>query len=161
MVAGPGCLMYAVVLSYDEFPQLRVVDQAHQFVMGRMRDALARVEPAVRFQGSCDLTVRDRKISGNSLRCKRSHLLYHGTVLYDFPLSQISDWLRSPPRQPEYRQGRSHEAFVSNVDSTAQEIKLAIQEQWALDDVLTVWPSQAVDDLVTRQYSLSSWNERR
>ena len=30
------------------------------------------------------------KFSGNSLRVRRTHLLYHGTLLYDFSLGR--DW---------------------------------------------------------------------
>src|SRR5882757_11559316 len=35
IVAGPGCLMYAVVLSYREHPELLDITHAHRFVMGR------------------------------------------------------------------------------------------------------------------------------
>src|SRR5687768_14642569 len=35
VVAGRGCLMYAVVLSLHERHELRHVDRAHQFVLGR------------------------------------------------------------------------------------------------------------------------------
>ncbi len=40
IVAGPGCLMYALVLSYRLRPTLRAVDHAHRFVLGTMAAAL-------------------------------------------------------------------------------------------------------------------------
>ena len=104
VLAGPGCLMYAVVLSYEEHPELKSVDVTHQFVMKRMQQALLTLKPDVQFRGSSDLAIGERKISGNSLRCKRRHLLYHGTVLYDFPLEKISTLLGTPPRMPDYRE---------------------------------------------------------
>jgi len=30
ILAGPGCLMYALVLSFQDYPQLQAIDQAHQ-----------------------------------------------------------------------------------------------------------------------------------
>src|SRR5688500_8952672 len=33
IVAGPGCLMYAVMLSYQVRPELRPIDAAHRFVL--------------------------------------------------------------------------------------------------------------------------------
>jgi len=70
-------------------------------------------------RGTSDLAVAERKFSGNSSRVKRGHLLYHGTLLYDFPLGLISDCLRTPPRQPHYRERRSHGEFVNNIPATA------------------------------------------
>lgn len=160
VVAGPGCLMYAVLLGYQQHPELRVVDQAHQFVMTRMQRALSRLSPAVEFRGSCDLTLGEAKISGNSLRCKRHHLLYHGTVLYDFPLRQIADWLKSPPRQPDYRQGRPHAAFVTNFPFPAKAIRDAIASAWMVSGELEAWPQAATQELATGRYASRAWNER-
>ena len=55
-----------------------------------------------------------RKFSGNAVRLRRRTILYHGTILYDFPLTLMSRYLQSPPRQPAYRNGRSHMEFVVN-----------------------------------------------
>ncbi|MDD3470893.1 MAG: hypothetical protein PHE53_13085 [Thermoguttaceae bacterium] len=55
-----------------------------------------------------------RKFSGNAVRLRRRAILYHGTILYDFPLARMSRYLKSPPRQPAYRNGRSHTEFVVN-----------------------------------------------
>src|SRR5438309_745877 len=33
VVAGPGCLMYALVLSYNTRPELRDISRAHAFVL--------------------------------------------------------------------------------------------------------------------------------
>lgn len=160
VVAGPGCLMYAVVLSYEEHPSLRSVDAAHQFVMSRMQAALSTLSTDVRYRGSCDLTLNDRKISGNSLRCKRRHLLYHGTVLFDFPLEKISQFLGTPPRMPDYRQGRSHHEFIANFPASSEVIKQAIIKKWQAFEQLKDWPIEETQRLADEQYATASWNER-
>ncbi len=43
IVGGPGCLMYAVVLSYQLRPQLRSLDAAHRLVLDTLIGGLARL----------------------------------------------------------------------------------------------------------------------
>ena len=92
VLAGPGCLMYAVVLDLRELPHLRAVDAAHSYMLERIAAALAPQVPGVAHAGISDLALMEknaptRKISGNALRIKREHFLYHGTLLYDFDLA--------------------------------------------------------------------------
>lgn len=51
VVAGPGCLMYAVVLSCQQRPQLRMISEAHHLVMTTMLTALEGLATHVRFLG--------------------------------------------------------------------------------------------------------------
>ena len=41
VVTGPGCLMYALVLSYELRPALRVLSNAHRWVLGTLVRALS------------------------------------------------------------------------------------------------------------------------
>lgn len=158
VVLGPGCLMYSLVLSLEQRPQLRFVTEAHRTVLGRLVETLRPLVPGVRCLGTSDLAVGDRKFSGNSLRCKRTHLLYHGTLLYDFPVELIARCLRSPPRQPDYRQGRSHEVFVANVPVPAAALRRALVAGFAADEPLTDWPVQRTAQLVDERYARADWN---
>lgn len=160
VVTGPGCLMYGVVLSYAQRPHLRMLEQAHQFVLGVMKKALQTLAPEAEMLGTSDLTLYDRKFSGNSLRCKRDHLLYHGTILYQFPLEIISQCLGSAPRQPEYRRQRGHDEFVGNFPATAAQLRQAICEGWSASMPLGEWPQDRVRQLVAERYSQPSWHHR-
>jgi lipoate-protein ligase A len=113
-----------------------MLDRVHDFVMGRTQTAIGNAGLDVRFQGTCDLTYTNCKFSGNSLRCKRNCLLYHGTILYDFPLPLIGKCLAHPPRQPDYRGGRDHDAFVAN---------LPLPDATLRDKLLDVWLGPADD----------------
>ena len=166
IVAAPGCLMYAVVLSLQRRPQLRAIDEAHRFVLGKLVEALRPLAPAVALRGTSDLALGDlalgdRKFSGNSLRVKREHLLYHGTLLYDFPLELIETCLASPPRQPEYRAGRSHRDFVANLSLDAASLRRALVAAWGANEPVPDWPRGLVEQLVAEKYSRREWNYRR
>ena len=118
IVTGPGCLMYTLVLPTAGHAALATVDGIHEFVLQGMARALSTPQEPVVQMGISDLALvpTRKKFSGNSLRLRRrggpqSAALYHGTILYDFPLTRIEALLGTPPRSPEYRQGPQARGF--------------------------------------------------
>lgn len=71
-----------------------------------------------------------RKFSGNSLRCRRDWLLYHGTMLYDFDLALVGELLAMPPRQPDYRGCRDHADFLCNLPLDRPTLCHAMRTVW-------------------------------
>ncbi len=164
IVAGPGCLMYAVVLSYDRRPASQGIHQSHGYVLERIAASLRRLDPTVARAGTSDLVRAAagqqvaRKFSGNSLRVKRTHFLYHGTLLYSFDLSLIAACLRTAPRQPDYRSGRDHADFVTNLQLQHNTLATALASAWPTTAELTAWPRARVTELLRERYQLSEWN---
>lgn len=158
VVAGPGCLMYALLLDMANWPQAHAVDAAHTLVLQRHAAALAPLAASVRRAGISDLTIDDqgnspRKFSGNSLRLRRRHLLYHGSLLYDFDLARISRWLGPPLRQPDYRGDRSHEAFVANLAVPRAALVDALVAAWDARRPSEAWPQARTIELVKTKYA--------
>jgi lipoate-protein ligase A len=160
VVTGRGCLMYAVLLGYQRWPELRAIDQAHAFVLDRVAAAVNRLSAGVIRAGTSDLALAGRKFSGNSLRCKRYHLLYHGTLLYDFDLPLIGRLLAPPPRAPDYRAGRDHAAFVTNLPVSGSALRQALIEAWRADEPETDWPREQTERLAREKYASDAWNLR-
>ncbi|MCG8450315.1 MAG: lipoate--protein ligase family protein [Pirellulales bacterium] len=165
VVVGPGCLMYAVVLPYETYPQLRAVDLCHQFVLQKIAGFLAPLGPDVTAAGISDLAICDptaeeqRKFSGNAMRSKRSHILYHGTLLYDFELERIGQFLASPTREPDYRNARIHTEFVTNLPLTRSLLVQALVEGWEISSKLESWPKERTLALVHSKYQADKkWN---
>lgn len=161
VVIGPGCLMYTVILSLVEQPQLGVINNAHQYVLGRVVRALQPICPEVSHQGISDITLGTHKVSGNSLQIKRKVLIYHGTLLYDFPLDVLPKCLDFAPRQPEYRSGRGHRDFVANLPLSQSQIRDALIESWEATSIRQTWPKDQVEKLVAEKYSQDEWNLQR
>ncbi len=132
IVAGPGCLMYSVLISYQKRPRWRSLDVAHQEVMSQVQAAVQHATDSIQsslqivMKGTCDLTIANRKFSGNALRCKRYWMLYHGTIMYSMPLEWLTNYLFEPSLQPEYRRKRQHESFVTNVLDSSMDIPATI-----------------------------------
>ncbi|MFZ1932635.1 MAG: lipoate--protein ligase family protein [Thermoguttaceae bacterium] len=157
IVAGPGCLMYALVLSYRLRPQLRSLGEAHRWVLGKLTGAFREFAAGVECKGTSDLAIGGRKFSGNSARLRRNHLLYHGTLLYDFPLELVERCLAMPPRMPDYREDRRHESFLTNLPLSRETIRKALVDAFAADESRTSWPEHRTAQLVVERYSLPEW----
>jgi lipoate-protein ligase A len=157
IVAGPGCLMYAVVLAYEQYPALRAIDEAHRFVLSTIATSLSEIVSGIERQGISDLAVAGRKVSGNALRCRSQHLLYHGTLLYDMTLADIGRYLHNPHRQPEYREGRAHTDFVANMSISREALREAVISGWQASAAPTPWSSERTGQLVTEKYSRPGW----
>jgi lipoate-protein ligase A len=179
IVAGPGCLMFSLLLSLRQRPECRGLDGAHRTVMTRMQRAVQSAmdtigsESKVEIQGICDLTIAGRKISGNALRVKRDWLIYHGTLLIDMPLHWIERYLLEPPKQPEYRQRREHREFVESLGRSLEDragflsaFQRSLRVEWNAQEPWTEHPFAAVYESMTlewiqRRYSDPAWHMQR
>ncbi|MGD9648161.1 MAG: biotin/lipoate A/B protein ligase family protein [Pirellulales bacterium] len=170
VLIGPGSLMYTLLLSKQSRPPLRAIDSAHRAVLERHATALSQLIPTVHAAGTSDLAVevvvdtqqRVCKFSGNSLRVRRDWVLYHGTLLYDFPLDELARYLRPPPREPDYRQHRQHAEFVVNVPVSASDLRRAIAAAWdasePCDEALQSRVAARTEQLVADKYDRDDWN---
>ena len=161
VLAGPGCLMYSVVLSLRRRPALTAVGCVHCFALETLSAALRPLLPDIAVRGASDLVLGDRKVSGNSMRMRQGRLLYHGTLLYDFPLELIARALAMPPRQPEYRRGRPHGDFLANLPLSADSIRRAVAAAWGADEPRGDWPRTRTAQLAAEKYSRPEWNCQR
>lgn len=62
--------------------------------------------------GTSDFAYDGRKIGGSSIQRTKDYLYYSTTLLVNPQVSMMERYLRYPPREPDYRQGRSHKDFV-------------------------------------------------
>lgn len=178
VLIGPGCLIYTLVLGLENRPILRAADETHRFVLDRIGLALRRTmshthtdqnaSQAIAGRGTSDLTFgrAATKFSGNAIRYGRKHLLYHGTILYDFDIGLIATVLKTPPIAPEYRHDRPHNEFVANLPLPENQIRQAIINGWREEEQTTIeastdWPETRTATLVARRYGRAEWNQRR
>ncbi|GAB4374703.1 MAG: hypothetical protein Kow0062_12920 [Acidobacteriota bacterium] len=66
----------------------------------------------VRREGVSDLALDGRKIGGSCIHRAKDLLHYGLTLLADADVALIERYLPHPPREPDYRAGRPHRAFV-------------------------------------------------
>ena len=162
VLQGPGCLNYSVILRIADAPEFQSITGVNRFVMERNRAALASLTgKGVTIEGHTDLAITGLKFSGNAQRRKRDWLLFHGTFLLNFDVALIEKLLLPPPRQPEYRRGRSHLKFVTQLNLPAEVVKSALREAWAANPTHPEVPGERISLLVAEKYSRDEWNLSR
>jgi len=161
VLLGRGCLLYTLVLSYERDPALTDIRRSYCYILGRIAAALADGVAPIEQAGISDLIYAGRKFSGTAQQRKRSFLLHHGTLLCDMDLSLISRYLREPPRQPDYRGGRSHSAFVGNLPLQGEEMKRRLRRLWNADETRFTLPMAEVKQLEADKYDNPQWTRRR
>ncbi|MEQ2008370.1 MAG: lipoate--protein ligase family protein [Limisphaerales bacterium] len=162
VVQGPGCLNYALVLEIADNPALATVSGANQFILRRNAAALSSLlDELVELCGDTDLVWRGRKFSGNAQRRRKTHLLFHGTVLFGFDTALVEKFLPLPTRQPAYREARAHQEFIGNLPLASAAVKHAFAEAWSANEELAAWPEERTRRLVRERYALAEWNRIR
>jgi lipoate-protein ligase A len=161
VLQGPGCLNYSLILQIADSGPLQSVTGTNRFVMQRNQEVLAKLlGRPVQVQGFTDLTLGNLKFSGNAQRRRRHRLIFHGTFLLEFDLALVGRYLNLPSRQPDYRQSRSHQDFLTNLKLSADAIKQAMREAWGAMAPLKEVPSAAIAQLARERYSQPDWNAK-
>jgi lipoate-protein ligase A len=164
VLQGPGCLNYALILRITEDGPFRGIGVANQFIMRQNRaaieSALRTPHSAIAVRGHTDLAVGDRKFSGNSQRRRKHFLLFHGTFLLNLDLQLVRELLPMPSKQPDYREDRSHENFLANLNMSATRVKEALKQSWNAMEASHPFPEHMVQKLVAQKYSTDEWNRK-
>ena len=165
VVQGPGCLNYALILRITDDGPTRNITAANQFIMERNRTAFSFINdfPSalnLSVRGHTDLVLNDLKFSGNSQRRRKNFLLFHGTFLLNFDLGLVTELLRFPSAQPDYRANRGHSEFVTNLSVPPGSIRVAIAKAWGAILDNTSPPLESTGHLVREKYSKAEWNKK-
>lgn len=66
-------------------------------------------------KGISDLSIGEKKILGSSMFLSGKTLFYHAVLNISEEISLISKYLKHPKREPDYRNGRAHDDFVTSI----------------------------------------------
>ncbi len=172
VLQGPGCLNYSLILKITEGGPLAGITSANRIIMERNRAALeaaARSPNAkltISVNGHTDLALRTQhsapatalKFSGNAQRRKKRFLLFHGTFLLHFDLPLIEKFLAMPSLEPDYRHGRGHPEFITNLPLSADSVKRALCTAWDTVGPLENCPLARIQLLARDRYVTNGWN---
>ncbi len=170
---GPGCLNYVLVLPTDLHPNLASINGTTHWVMSRVRetiqslsDEIAPTAPGLVFpyhieiKGTSDLVINQIKFSGNAQRRRRTHVLFHGTILCQMDLNALNDMLAHPSREPAYRNQRTHLEFVCNLGVPTQLVQNAFLTYFNVNKAISGPGDETIAALVETKYGRLEWNER-
>jgi lipoate---protein ligase len=156
---GSGCLLYSLVLRYDHSPALREIRTSYEWILDLVMAGIGL--PGLAQRGISDLTLDGLKFSGNAQQRKANTLLHHGTLLYNFHLPLVPQYLRQPPRQPDYRNDRTHLDFLTNLPREESQLKNGLKLIWQAGETVQSIPFQRVSSLRADRYDRDDWHRRR
>ncbi len=61
-----------------------------------------------------DYVFHDKKVGGNAQYLGKNRFLHHTSFLFDYSKERMA-CLKHPPKEPDYRQGREHEEFITTL----------------------------------------------
>lgn len=161
VLQGAGCLNYSLILSYDGAKKLKEINSSYDHILGLISTAFKEKDTLVQYLPISDMVYGNNKFSGNAQARKKKFFLHHGTILYDFDCSKISEYIQYPPKEPEYRASREHAEFVVNLklsrNSIEEVIKKAFLNDYSYYDS-TDEDKKAIACLIDEKYSKDSWN---
>jgi lipoate---protein ligase len=158
VLQGPGCLNYSLVLRNESLGIPVDLTASYRFILERhLKFCAGQSAETIQIQGISDLAVGGRKFSGNAQHRKRFCSLFHGTFLLDFDLGLVETCLPMPSKQPAYRGGRSHQAFLCNLSMTPSDVRRALKQIWGADEQLQEIPFDRIEALKRERYSRDEW----
>lgn len=161
VLQGPGCFSYALALPLDYAPEIRTIAGANEYIMAMNCEAVhLLLTGSVTVDGHTDLVWKGKKFSGNSQRRTRNAILFHGTFLLKFDLSLVEKTLQMPLLQPDYRQQRAHEEFITNIPLTLLGIKSALRQAWKVTGRFNENIEDDITALLAEKYENLVWNEK-
>lgn len=110
VVLDPGNVVVSIVLPLPGLSGITTAFGAISAWLGSALDAMG-LGPVTQ-RGVSDLVVGEHKIGGSCIYRTRNLLYYSTTLLVAPDLELVDRYLPHPPREPEYRQGRSHRDFM-------------------------------------------------
>ena len=167
VLLGPGAICWSLVLPVG--PPHGVpgdIPAVTASIMRALAAALTAAGVPAGVDGTSDLTVPgpagDRvKIGGNAQRWLKSAMLHHGTLLCGFDLSLIPRYLSPPERQPDYREGREHSAFVTNLPLPREAVVAAVRAAFGAGEEFGDPPFGLMKELLAERYADPAWHARR
>ncbi len=162
VLLGPGCLMWSVITPHPG--GVPPIDAVHAAMLEPLAAGLRAAGRPVERRGTSDLALvdsdGDRKVSSNALRVRRNAVLYHGTLLDSFDLHAVARLLRHPPREPGYRTGRPHAAFLANLQLGRAVLEGIVRDAFEAVAAAADWPRERAMALVAERYGRDDWTQR-
>lgn len=151
VLQGPGCLNFSFILSKEKDKDFADLRKSYLIILEEVLTVLKDFHIEAEFKPVSDLALKngEKKFSGNAQRRGRNFILHHGTILYDFNLNLIPEYLKMPADIPDYRKNRPHIDFVTNVNVDKNQLVYKFLNRYHKHpDLLIVRPGPQEENLL-------------
>ncbi len=129
VVLAPGMVVISMVMQVDHQLHFQQYFREINIAIIEALQTLGISELSQR--GHSDICLGDRKILGSSMYGSKNLLFYTASLLVADNFTLIDRYLRHPSKEPDYRQGRSHQEFLAAIGLvyphlSAQDVKTGL-----------------------------------
>ena len=158
VMQGRGCLNYSVIKKNTD-DLYATISSTTCNVMKKCREALNAELRDVSIKGVSDLVFNGRKVSGNAQKRKKGSFLFHGTLLYNFDISNLENVLTLPDRQPDYRCNKSHHDFIQNMPISKSLLMTSMKKEWDAHTLfeMSEFLTNETKKLAVSKYESDAW----
>ncbi|MFM7130328.1 MAG: biotin/lipoate A/B protein ligase family protein [bacterium] len=164
VLLGPGTFCLSMIAPLGHFkPEDRDVRTLQVKVLKDFASLFQDIAPGLEVIASGDWAIKGRKCAGSAQRRMKSHVMVHASVLNQTDLNMISRLLPPPPRQPDYRAGRNHNEFLTNLGLAEEELERRLERlstELINCELLHKAISPLADELANERFRLWEWTSR-
>ncbi|NOY58481.1 MAG: hypothetical protein GXO75_06060 [Calditrichaeota bacterium] len=113
LLPGVLCFTTAFMSRASESPYY-FFKKINQLLIEILQDRLGVRE--LSYRGISDIAIGGHKVLGCSIFKSRNTYFYQGSLLVNADLRRIAYYLRHPSKEPDYRNGRQHNDFMTTLE---------------------------------------------
>ncbi len=114
----PGNLIVSVVFPAKGFLRIQTLfNRASQWLIEGLKKGLKNANMTTLYQdGISDIVINNKKVGGSCFHRAKGIAYFSTSILVSADQHLMQQYLQIPPREPEYRKGRSHTNFTTTLD---------------------------------------------
>lgn len=120
VVLSPQTLVISILIPEKNFrsPRIYFKEINQKIIQALQQTGIENL----RTDGISDICIHEKKILGSSIYRSKDRVFYHAVLNVSETTHTLERYLKHPPREPEYRNGRSHKDFVTSLTARGYNI---------------------------------------
>ena len=140
----PGVAVITAAFRKEKKEELVEIEAFLNGIVGKIQKGILKtMDIPLHIRGMGDLCIENKKILGSSVYSTRDFISYYGSLIVGGNPALMSRYLGHPSKEPNYRKGRPHEAFVTSIEGY-EKIKNKLVFYQAIEDSLATFDLNAV-----------------
>lgn len=164
VLLGPGTFCVSMIRPLSDFRlEDRDVRTLQVLMLKELASAFSCVGLSLEVVAAGDWAIGGRKCAGSAQRRLKTHVMVHASILNRTDLKMISRLLPTPPRMPDYREGRRHADFLCNLDLDESQVIAGLErlaEEKKLGEIVHKAISPLAESLAMERFRLAEWTHR-
>jgi lipoate---protein ligase len=166
-ITGGGAVLHESELTYSFITKIypKNIMESYNLICDPVVMCINKLGFNAKFAPLNDITVDNKKVSGNAQTRKKDILLQHGTILLDVNVEKMFSVLKIPPEKIEDKMIDDIKARVMGLNRTFEQAAYNLKESFGkkfgseiIIDDLTIEETENTEKLASEKYTSDLWN---